>query len=109
MLADVADQVEFETGKRQEGILFAAFSFAQKMTFAIGTAIAGLSLIIISFPRQTKPSDVPQAAVDGLAMTSLVTAIVFGVVSLICLSKYGLTRAMHQEIQRQLAAENTLS
>jgi|GEM_PF-183824 len=78
MMADVADAMELETSKRQEGVLYAAFSFAQKLTFVAGTGVASLSLILINFPRQAQPSEVPQSAINGLAIASIVTAIVFG-------------------------------
>ncbi len=102
MLADVADVMELRTGKRQEGLLYAAFSFAQKLTFAVGLAVASLTLMVLNFPKQLEPSQVAQDTIDGLAIASLVTALIFGLASLFCFSRYRLTRAEHANIQRQL-------
>ena len=102
MLADVADVMELQTGKRQEGLLYAAFSFAQKLTFAVGIAVASVTLMILKFPKQLEPSQVAQSTVDGLAIASLVTAIIFGLAGLFCFSRYRLTRSEHADVQRQL-------
>lgn len=102
MLADVTDAMELQTGKRQEGLLFSAFSFAQKLTFAIGTAVATLTLIIIQFPDQVEPSQVPQAKIDALAMASIVMTVLIGLIALLCFWLYPLSRANHAKIQEQL-------
>jgi len=103
MLADVADEMELANGKRQEGVLFAAFTFAQKMTFAVGTMIAIVSLMIINFPQQRERSEVTQELIDGLAWVSLVNSLFFGILVLICFARYPLSRTRHAEIQAKLA------
>jgi len=102
MMADVADEMAAKTSKRQEGILYSAFSFAQKMTFALGTMIAIISLMIINFPQQKERSEVTQNLIDGLAWVSLINALIFGTLAIICFTRYPLTRARHSEIQSQL-------
>lgn len=102
MLADVADEMEMIHGDRQEGVLFAAFTFAQKMTFAGGIIIAIVSLMIINFPQQRERSDVAQNLVDGLAWVSLINALIFGVLALMCFARYPLTRARLMDIQEKL-------
>jgi Na+/melibiose symporter-like transporter len=102
MLADVADVMELKTKKRQEGLLYAAFSFAQKLTFAVGIAIASLTLGILKFPKQLEPSQVPQSTIDGLAIASIITACVFGLAGLFCFARYQLSRAAHADVQKQL-------
>jgi len=102
MMADVADLMELQTGKRQEGLLYAAFSFAQKLTFAVGIAIASLTLMILKFPKQLEPSQVTQTTIDGLAIASIITAIIFGLASLFCFARYQLSREAHANVQSQL-------
>lgn len=102
MMADVADAMELETTKRQEGVLYSAFSFAQKLTFIFGTGVATLSLVLIKFPKQAQPSEVPQAAIDGLAIASIVTALIFGLSSLYAFNRYKLGRKQLNNIQSQL-------
>ena len=102
MIADLADELELASGKRQEGILYAAFSFAQKLTFVVGTSVASIALILINFPKQTDPSAVSQSAINGLAITSLATAVIFGLLGIFCYMRYTLTRQRHADIQEQL-------
>lgn len=102
MLADLVDVMELKTGKRQEGVLSAAFSFAQKMTFIFGTMIASLCLIAIKFPKQTEPSLVPQATIDGLAFASIIIGITFTALGVWSFLKYGLNRADLAAIKAQI-------
>jgi len=102
MLADVADEMELATTKRQEGILSASYSFAQKMTFAMGTLIAAVSLAVIKFPKQAEPSEVPQSQINGLADISIFIALIFGLGAIYCFTKYDLTRKRHTAIQTKL-------
>ena len=50
MIGDIADEVELQSGKRQEGVLYSAVSFIQKVNTAIGFT-AGLVLEIIEYPK----------------------------------------------------------
>ena len=102
MLADVADEMELANGKRQEGVLFAAFTFAQKMTFAVGALLAQLALIAIKFPQQMAPSQVEDKYIDGLAMASLIFAAIFILFAFFYFARYPLNRARLMEIQEKL-------
>ena len=105
MVADVVDEYEFETGKRQEGIFFAASSFSAKATTGVGNVIAGFALDIISWPRGAhikSAADVaPETIVNlGVIYGPLVAA--FGFLSIWCYSHYKLTRERHAEILVEL-------
>ena len=102
MLADVADELELVTTKRQEGILYSALSFIQKLTFTLGTGFASFALYAISFPKQMDPSQVPEDIVNKLAVVGLGSALVFGILTIICFRGYPLTRAKLADIQANL-------
>lgn len=102
MLADVADEMELLTSKRQEGILYSALSFVQKLTFTLGTAIASSALYFISFPKQTEPSQVAESTINSLAFVGLGSALVFGVLTILCFLAYPLTREKVGEMQNSL-------
>jgi len=104
MLADVADEMELANGKRQEGVLFAAFTFAQKMTFAVGALLAQLALIFIKFPQQLEPSQVEDKYINGLAFASLLFASVFILFAFYYFARYPLSRARLADIQSKLKA-----
>jgi Na+/melibiose symporter-like transporter len=106
MIADVADENELRTGKRQEGVFFAAVSFANKCTTGLGNIVAGVALDLISWPRgahiQTAADIAPETIFQlGLLYGPIVAG--FVVVCVWCYSKYHLTRERHQEIMMALA------
>lgn len=106
MVADVIDEYEYDTGKRQEGIFFAASSFSAKATSGVGNVIAGFALDIISWPRgahiRTAADVAPETIVHlGLVYGPLVAA--FGFLSIWCYSHYKLTRERHAEILLELS------
>ncbi|NKB99081.1 MAG: MFS transporter [Pseudomonadales bacterium] len=108
MVADVVDEYEYDTGKRQEGIFFAASSFSAKATTGVGNVIAGFSLDIINWPRGAHirtAADVPaETIIDlGLVYGPLVAA--FGFLSIWCYSHYKLTRERHEEILESLNSQ----
>ena len=103
MLADLVDVMELRTGKRQEGVLSAAFSFAQKLTFIFGTLIASVSLLLIRFPKQTDPSQVAQGVIDGLAIVSIVMGVILSAAGVACFLRYGLSRTEIESIQAEVA------
>jgi GPH family glycoside/pentoside/hexuronide:cation symporter len=102
MLADVADEMELFTSKRQEGILYSAMSFVNKLTFTLGTGVASVSLYLIDFPKQAVPSQVADSAITGLAAVGMTTSVVFGVLTIFCFIGYPLTREKVANIQSKL-------
>ncbi len=74
-LADVADENELKTGLRQEGILYAARQFFQRIDTALGTMLAGWVLVLIDFPAKAVPGQVDQGVLDGIAIAFLLTLI----------------------------------
>lgn len=104
MLADVADEMELITSKRQEGILYSALSFIQKLTFTLGTSFASFALYAINFPKQMEPSQVDSNTIEHLAMVGFGSALVFGILTIVCFRGYPLTRAKVTDIQDKLKA-----
>ena len=51
MVAAIVDEQELKTGRRQEGVFFAAVSFAGKATSGLGGLVAGIGLDLINWPR----------------------------------------------------------
>ena len=101
MVADVIDEHEFESGKRQEGIFFAASSFSAKATSGFGNIIAGFALDLISWPRGSHvrtAADVPPETITELGMVYGPLVAAFGFLSIWCYTHYRLTRERHAEI-----------
>lgn len=108
MLADIADLHATKTGKRQEGLFFAANSFAQKATFGFGTLFAGIGLELIAFPKQVDVSMVSDETIFNLGLIAGPLPLVIYLIAAYLASKYDLNKAMHTQICEQLTAqENT--
>jgi glycoside/pentoside/hexuronide:cation symporter, GPH family len=101
-LADIADENELKTGLRQEGILYAARQFFQRIDTALGTMLAGWALVLIAFPAKAVPGQVDQGVLDGIAIAFLLTLIP----GLLASFFYGIvrvTRSSYEETRAALA------
>jgi len=105
MVADIADEHELETFKRQEGIFFAAVSFANKSTVGLGNILAGVALDVIHWPRGAhiqSAADIPAHTINLLGILSGPIVAAFCVICVWCYGHYHLTRERHEEIQAAL-------
>lgn len=102
MLSDTIDQHEMDTGRREEGLYFAAGSFAQKASFGLGAFVAGIGLDIIRFPRGANPADVPMDALTGLAMFAGPISMVLLLSSLFMIRAYPLNQKEHARITQAI-------
>ncbi|MFQ5697758.1 MAG: MFS transporter [Myxococcota bacterium] len=107
MMADIADEHELDVGRRQEGIFFGALSFSGKAAVGAGSAIAGVALTLIEFPRQVAPDVVPPETVLALAIIAGPAISVLMLIGSLLMFRYGLTRERVAEIQRALAERRT--
>ena len=107
MMADVADEHEYESGVRQEGIFFGAVAFSAKATSGFGTLLGGLALDLIDWPRGAdvqSAADVPAQTLLDLGLFYGPVVAGFAVISLWCYTHYDLSRARHAQILKALAA-----
>jgi GPH family glycoside/pentoside/hexuronide:cation symporter len=68
MLADIVDEQELATGKRNEGIVFAAAFFSSKFMGAFGYMIAGPFLDVIGLQTGAQPGEVSSTVTWGLGL-----------------------------------------
>ncbi len=104
MIADVVDENELVTGKRQEGMFASVIAFAAKATSGIGGFLAGIALDAIAFPRQAEPGSIAEDTLFQLGLAVGPCMFVLFLVSLIFLRRYGITRDRHAEIRAALAS-----
>jgi len=95
MLADIVEESELKTGRREEGLFFAARTFAAKATSGVGTLFAGVALDIIHFPRGAAPGTVPEDAVFNLGLIYGPMLMVFYLLALGSMFFYRITRSKH--------------
>ena len=96
-LADITDEHELKTGKRQEGIFYAARAFFSKASNGMGQVVAGLCLDIINFPRNAIPGEIPRETIIELGYID-----VWGFIALIFYKRYKINKAYHDEIKAGL-------
>ena len=101
MVADVAEDSEVSTGRRSEGVFFAANAFVQKSVSGIGIFTSTLLLRGIGFPADAKPGQVAPEIVRNLGLAFAPAIIVLYLCALACLAGYQITRESHaQNLER---------
>jgi GPH family glycoside/pentoside/hexuronide:cation symporter len=104
MIADVVDDSQLRTGRRSEGVFFAASSFVQKVVSGVGVLSAGLTLLLVGFPAHAQPGRVPVATIDHLAEVYLLFFWSLNLLSLFLIGGYRINRQSHEAALRRLAA-----
>jgi Na+/melibiose symporter-like transporter len=104
MMADVADEYELVSGKRQEGVFFSTQSFAFKSTFGLGTFFAGIAIDLIHFPRQAAVGEVPAQAILGLGVIAGPVLCVVHLLTVAVLFLYPIDALRYQRIRDALEA-----
>jgi Na+/melibiose symporter-like transporter len=105
MVADVVEASQLKTGRRSEGLFFAASAFIAKATSGFGIFAASMIASVIALKPGADPSHVPPSVMQHLALIYVPTLIGLYAVAFALLSGYRITRASHQETLQQLAAE----
>lgn len=108
MLADVVEDSERVTGRRSEGLFFAANSFMQKSASGLGLLMSGLLIALVHFPSKASPGSVGAHIVHNLALVYLVAIVVLYATAIMIVGFYRITRENHQENLRRLAEEAAL-
>ena len=103
-LADIADENELTHGLRQEGVLYSTRALAAKVDQAVGAALAGVALMLISFPEKAKPGMVDPGVLHNLALVDGLVGAIPGLVAALCYARYGITRERYEATKAALAA-----
>ena len=105
MVADVCDEHEYQTGRRQEGAFFAAVAFSAKATSGFGAVIAGWALEIISWPTGPQirtAADVPPETLLNMGLFYGPMIASLGFISVLFYMGYKLTPKRHAEMLVEL-------
>ncbi|HEY9216677.1 MAG TPA: MFS transporter [Phenylobacterium sp.] len=103
MLADLVEQAELKTGRRSEGVFFAASIFIRKMVNGLGIMVATFVLTMAKFPTGADPSQVSDEALWRLGAYYVPTILTLWMAMMAVMASYRLSRADHEENLRQLA------
>jgi glycoside/pentoside/hexuronide:cation symporter, GPH family len=96
MLADVVEDSAVRTGRHDAGVFFAAASFMQQCSAALGILATGLILTWSNFPEKPRPGQVTEAMTDSLLIHYIPTVIGLWTLGALILLFYPITRARHE-------------
>jgi glycoside/pentoside/hexuronide:cation symporter, GPH family len=109
MLADLVEQAEVRTGRRNEGIFFATNTFIRKSVQGLGVMAASFVLTLAEFPTGANPSQVPEASLWQLGATYVPAIWLVWALMIFAVSRYRLSRDGHEDNLRTLAARDVTS
>lgn len=90
-IIDVIDDVEVRTGKREDGTVYAVYSFARKVGQALAGGLGGYALGLIGYASAAKTQTEP--VLNGLyKLATIVPGILFLCVALMLIFVYPLTK-----------------
>ncbi len=104
-MADIADENELATGRRQEGVFFGASAFANKCSAALGSFGAGLILEYISWPTGEAvrtAADIAPDTIYHLGVWAGPVVSLLAIPGILCLFGYRLNREKLTQIQAKL-------
>jgi Na+/melibiose symporter-like transporter len=102
MVADVVEESELATGRRSEGVFFAARSFIDKSVSGLGILLSALLIGWIGRPGEGDPAE-RAAMVARLGGGYALGAVVLYSVAIACYSRYRISRAGHARNLQRLA------
>jgi glycoside/pentoside/hexuronide:cation symporter, GPH family len=102
MIADIAEESEVKTGRRNEGTVFAANTFIAKMVSGLGVMTAASVLALAQFPAGAGLGEVPEEALVRLGMIYIPLIVGLRLLMVAVLAGYRINRARHEENLRAL-------
>lgn len=102
MVADIVEDSELQTGRRNEGIFFAGISFIRKLSQAGGVFVAAAVLSMAQITPGMRPGDVNEASLRTLGWGYAGSLFVIWMLMILAVSFYRISRDSHEENLRQL-------
>lgn len=103
MIADLVEQAELRTGRRSEGVFFAAITFIRKTVLGLGLIAASFILTMAAFPEGAKPGEVPADTLWLLGAYYVPAILALWMAMMAVISRYRLSRDDHEDNLRKLA------
>lgn len=103
LLADIVDEHDLATGKRQEGVMFAAAFFSAKFISGFGYLVAGPFLDLIGLESGAQPGEVSSQVIWGLGLIMGPGLALIMLVPMWMSYKITTSHDRHQAVQQALA------
>jgi len=108
ILADIADEHELKTGRRQEGVFFAAAAFAVKFVMGFGYIVGGPLLDYVGLAG-VAPEDASTEALFGIGVFMGPVMLLFLVIPWWMAMRLQVSQKRLDQVQSQLNARNAIS
>lgn len=102
MISDLVEQAELKTGRRSEGVFFAANTFILKVTTGVGLMAATIVLSLAQFPAGVTPDQVPDSALVALGWWYLPAILLLRLLLIAAILPYAVDRKTHEENLQRL-------
>ena len=109
MVADLVEESELKTGRRSEGVFYAAVTFIRKSTLGLGALAAGFILEFAKMPENAIPGEVGDDVLWRLGASYVPTIWFLYGCLLLSLCFYKIDKSGHEENLRKLAERNAAS
>ena len=106
-LADVADEHEYRTGRRAEGMVFSIRTFGFKATGGLGGLIGGFGLEIIGFPEHATQETLTPEMLNGLFFMTGPLYWAFVAAGMGLMALYAIDERRHGAMIEELKARRT--
>jgi Na+/melibiose symporter-like transporter len=103
LLADIVDEQELATGKRQEGVVFAVAFFSSKFMGAFGYVIVGPFLDLIGLQAGAQPGEVSSTVMWGLGLLMGPGLAIIMLLPIWMSFKLNMSHASHLEVRQALS------
>ena len=97
-LVDVADEHEYRTGRRAEGVVFSIRTFALKATSGIGGLLGGFGLEWIGFPDNATQENLTPEVLNGLLFMTGPLYWMIVAAGMLFMALYELDKRKHEEM-----------
>jgi Na+/melibiose symporter-like transporter len=109
MLADVVEEAQAKSGKRSEGVLFAADSLLRKVTSSFASVVPGQIIAYVGLTRDAKPGHVDPAILTQMATIYLPVVTVLYLCSTSSIFLYRIDRQRHEDNLDRIAEAAALA
>ena len=106
MVFDTVEEVETKTGRRMEGTLLAARSFAAKCMSGAGAFLAGTILSISGWPKNAIAGEVSRDVLVDVGISVLVISSLLWISAILVFSRVKMTKSSHEDNLGKLNYKN---
>ena len=103
MLADILDEQELLTQRRQEVVFFAAGAFVQKATTGLGALVAGVVIDIVGLKPGSAPGSIETSVLQSLGWFTVILTGSMAFLALVFYRRIHMTREQHLRVTQQLS------